>query len=569
MSSLFLAALCVAVRAHNWVNSPSRSEFASTVNPALPSQTGLPHVKVIANQDIQVEWVNGHDSDCYWVLTAEQDSFKNLVKTNTRVLDDFINNAPANQQVPPPARWQKYHRKYDNFNLDNKAGDAFFQAVIKPTDNSANYMVRPDVFEGRFAGVRGGKGADANESLVYQMVYKSGTSCTDNDRRVQYKNAQYPWIIAVHRYRLCTGQASRPDVARLTFPAGTAPGRYVAQWTWRGYYDIVDVEIVAGATPVAKPYGKKIPLPPAGIPAQYRRVDHCVFPDATPAGMCYRIVTDARGCMQMCDRLTELGCHGVAIVPVLHPAGAYQGFKNVSFMPYSFTSTCRQRDIERSANANHFACFAATARPKTDTVDQFYVTNDPQDPAFYSSCMIRIPYRQSMDGPVPTPARTPTWEFNGECVSCEDAKISTYEQAIMQWKPVKTCANCDVERAVAVPPAQVPPIFPLLAPWKARFPKKYCAGFNKNSMSPNNVCANGTSCAVSLRPAGANNADISESDCYALAKSDKRCGKHVLQRPVGGENPTLCICWRGDGGDTPCCGVCSMSNSQSYITYEI
>jgi hypothetical protein len=183
------------------------------VNPALPSQTGLPHVKVVANQDIQVEWVNGHESDCYWVLTSEQDSFKNLLKINTRVLDEYISNAPAAQQVPPPARWQKYHRKYDSVNLDNKAGDSFFQAVIKPTDNNNNYILRPDVFEGRFTGVRGSI-ANANASLVYQMVYKSGTSCTSNDRRVQYKNAQFPWIIAVHRYRLCTGQAGRPDVAR-------------------------------------------------------------------------------------------------------------------------------------------------------------------------------------------------------------------------------------------------------------------------------------------------------------------------------------------------------------------
>jgi hypothetical protein len=52
----------------------------------------------------------------------------------------------------------------------------------------------------------------------------------------------------MHRYRLCTGQANRPDVARITFPDNTPPGKYVAQWQWRGYYDIVDVEIVAGTT---------------------------------------------------------------------------------------------------------------------------------------------------------------------------------------------------------------------------------------------------------------------------------------------------------------------------------
>jgi hypothetical protein len=140
------------VHAHNWVNSPSRSEFASTVNPALPSQTGLPHVKVIAGQDFQVEWVNGHDSDCYWILVPEKDAFKNLLKLNQRAYDDYLDNAPANQQVPPPKRWQKYHRKYNSKTLDNKPGDAFFAAVTTANDNDPNYMLRPDVFDGRFSG---------------------------------------------------------------------------------------------------------------------------------------------------------------------------------------------------------------------------------------------------------------------------------------------------------------------------------------------------------------------------------------------------------------------------------
>jgi hypothetical protein len=127
-------------------------QFASTVNPTLPSQTGVPHARVIANQDVQVEWVNGHDSDCYWILTPATDGIKNLRKTNTALLEDYINNGPAAQQVPPPARWQKYHRKYNNFNLDNKAGDAFFQAAIKPTDNNPQLHSASDNFEGSFSG---------------------------------------------------------------------------------------------------------------------------------------------------------------------------------------------------------------------------------------------------------------------------------------------------------------------------------------------------------------------------------------------------------------------------------
>jgi hypothetical protein len=422
---LLALALLSTTTAHNWVNSMARSGFASTVNPSLPSPTGLVHAKVIAGQDIQVEWVTGHDSDCYWILTSEKDHMKNLAKLNTRALDDYIANAPAAQQVPPPTRWQKYHRKYDQYTLDNQLGDKFFQAIVRASDNDPNFMLRPDSWDGVFQGVKGGKGADANNTLVMQASYFQNTSCALDDRRVQYDNADYPFVIAVHRYRLCTARGTRPDVARLTFPAGTPPGRYIAQWQWRGYYDIVDIEIVAGTTPVAKPYGDRVPLPPAGVPAQYKRVDHCAFPEATPVSKCMRIMTDARACMDMCDRLTEVACSGVAILPILYPSGAYDGFQNVTYFPYDFPNECRRRELERGAQPGHLACYAASARPKTDTQDRVYITADPADPAFYSTCLMRVPHAATQGGATPPVPRTLDWNFNERCISCRDAKIST------------------------------------------------------------------------------------------------------------------------------------------------
>jgi hypothetical protein len=321
-------------------------------------------------------------------------------------------------------------------------------------------LARPDTFEGRFSGAPGGNGATANASLVFQAVYFQNTSCAMNDRRVQYPNP------STRSSSPCTATASAP--ARRIAPTSRAsrsrpalrPGRYVAQWQWRGYYDIVDIEIVAGTTPVVKPYGNKVPAPPAGVPAQYKRVDHCAFPEATPAGKCFRILSDARACLDMCDRLTEFACQGVAIVPVVYPSGAYQGFKNISFMPYEFASNCRKTDIERGATAGHVACFAATARPKTDTVDRIYVTHDPDDPAFYSTCMLRIPYQATAAGPVPVPPRDEDWSFGKKCISCRDAKISTYEQAIMVWNTTTTCANCDVDGVARLPAAELLHLLP-------------------------------------------------------------------------------------------------------------
>jgi hypothetical protein len=238
---------------------------------------------------------------------------KNLAKLNTRALEDYIANAPAAQQVPPPPRWQKYHRKYDSaIHARQQPGDKFFQSITsRASDNDPNFMLasrhvldrcRSQGAPPRWQQVRT---RPTPRSSCRRPTFRTRQLHARRSPRGSTSNPNYPFVIAVHRYRLCAERAGlRPDVARLTFPAGTPPGRYVAQWQWRGYYDIVDIEIVAGTTPVAKPYGDRVPLPPAGVPAQYKRVDHCAFPDATPVSKCMRIMTDARACMDMCDRLT-------------------------------------------------------------------------------------------------------------------------------------------------------------------------------------------------------------------------------------------------------------------------
>jgi len=500
------------------------------------------------------------------------------LKHSNAMLEDFLNNAPPAQQVPPSPRWQKYHRKYNEASLNNKAGDGFFQRIIKKADGNANFIERPETFEGRMTRAPSGNGLTppAKVELFYQMAYFQNSSCTLNDRRVVYSNVKYPWVIGMHRYRLCTGMPNEPDVARVTFPVGTAPGRYVVQWQWRGYYDVIDVEIVAGTTPVALPYGVKVPPPPAGQPAQYKRVDHCAFPDASPVNYCYRMVTDARACMDMCDRVSEIACQGVGIVPVLYPRSAYVGFKNISLLPYDFSQTCRKGDIEKGATANHLACFPARARDKTETTDRFYVTNDPEDPAFYSTCLLRIPYKDSAAGPIAQLPRDPAWQFRSKCIGCEDAQISTLEFALMNWNISSVCANCDVDgpqSVAAVPKADLPQNFnnQSTTPWTKRMPNAYCNGLNGDSnVSANYACTVTTNCILQFRPPGNQNGDVSERDCFQLTKADGRCGPTVFQRKIGDENPSLCWCWRGGtGGDQPCCGDCDVKLSGAYRMYQL
>jgi hypothetical protein len=549
-------------------------QFASTVNPSLPSQTGLPHARVAPGQDFQVEWVNGHDSDCYWVILPEKDHMRNLLKMNTAALEDYINNAPEDQKKSPELRYQKYHRKYNSLTLDNKAGDNFFLKVVGANSSDPNFMPRPVVFEGSMSGAPRTNTAQYNPNLVSMAYYHQNTACTMNDRRTQYTNPKYPAIIAVHRYRLCTGQASRPDVARLSVPKDAKPGRYVAWWSWRGYYDIVDFEVIAGPD-VAEPYGKKVPAPPAGQPAQYKRVDHCVFPQAQPAGKCFRIVTDARACMDMCDRLTEFACHGVGIVPVVYPSAAYPGFRNISLAPFEFTATCNKGSIERNAHRNHLLCFAASAREKTETLDRMYITDDPDDPAFYSTCLIRIPFKDTAAGPVVPVAREPQYMFGKQCISCDQAKASTVERALMVWNITTNCTACEIEQPdfedSPVPARLVAPDFnQTTTPWAGRLGRAFCRGLNEGSnFSANYVCPNATvNCIIGLNPPGASSLDMSERDCQLLAQNDPRCGRWVFMRQRS-QDPSSCWCMRGDGGDTPCCGACDRRNSTQYSLFNI
>ena len=542
------------------------------MNPSLPSQTGLPHVRVAPGQDFQVEWVNGHDSDCYWVILPEKDHQRNLLKMNTAALEDYINNAPEDQKKSPELRFQKYHRKYNSLTLDNKAGDNFFLKVVGVNSSDPNFMPRPPVFEGSLSGAPRMNTPQYNPNAVTMAYYHQNTACTMNDRRTQYTNPKYPAVIAVHRYRLCTGQGGRPDVARLSVPKDAKPGRYVAWWSWRGYYDIVDFEVIAGPD-VAEPYGKKVPPPPAGQAAQYKRVDHCAFPQAEPTGKCFRIVSDARACMDMCDRLTEFACHGVGIVPVVYPSAAYPGFRNVSLAPYEFTSSCNKGNIERGANANHLMCFPAKGREKTETLDRMYITNDPDDPAFYSTCLIRIPFKDAAAGPIVPVPREPQYMFGKKCISCDQAKTSTVEHALMVWNITTNCTACEVEQPnfeeAPVPAALVPPAYDQTkVPWLERVPGKYCYGINQGSnFSTNYKCPNTTvNCLIGLNPPGLSNHDVSEYDCYLLAKANPECGKHVFGRPRASRDFAMCWCWKF-GSSNPafdCCGECDQRNGSDW-----
>jgi hypothetical protein len=71
---------------------------------------------------------------------------------------------------------------------------------------------------------------------------------------------------------------------------------------------------------------------------------------------------------------------------------------------------------------------------------------------------------------------------------------------------------------------------------------------------------------IGLNPPGLSNHDVSEYDCYLLAKANPECGKHVFGRPRASRDFAMCWCWKF-GSSNPafdCCGECDQRNGSDW-----
>jgi len=115
------------------------------------------------------------------------------------------------------------------------------------------YAVRPSQFAGallketginHFSNVYYGKDK-VDPDKVYQYEHHDRDGCLSKDRRIFYNNPKYPWIMGIQIYWQCANDPFHADFSWFSFPAGTAPGRYLIHYRWRGFYDCVDVEVTS------------------------------------------------------------------------------------------------------------------------------------------------------------------------------------------------------------------------------------------------------------------------------------------------------------------------------------
>jgi hypothetical protein len=186
--------------AHNWINSPSRSSAASSIQPCKPSYTGIPHAQVGPGQPFLVEWMNGHGSFAYFAI--QHASNAHFLNSNTyALLDDYIKNAPAGSNVGLKPEFQKLRRKDvvqtdGNLKLVNKTNPIFIE---RPTE---------------FAGQIGNLFFPADEGKPHYL-YQYSPSFIANDVRVSYKSEKYPWLEAVYKFEISIIQAKQPDTTHV------------------------------------------------------------------------------------------------------------------------------------------------------------------------------------------------------------------------------------------------------------------------------------------------------------------------------------------------------------------
>ena len=454
----------------------------------------------------QLNWATGHGGAQYFAIVKAGDEDKLALHTET-LLNDYLALAPEGTSSASPSGWlgdQDIYRRYairysdkkDNRN-DEKAngyvggvvGDprmdrrrccpvgecptcpgrdekTFYQKRIMPGDRG--WIDRPAHFrcarrDGHCRGKTHGQ---------YQWVDNQYR----NDLRAAYQSKKYPWIVGVMRYSIWRSFPADHDAALVHFPSWAQPGKYLIQFSWRGYYDGIDVLLLSQESNDI--YGK-----PSTSHA-WRRVEHCQFQHYTYGTNRHRPKTevlrdgelDPIPCLDyVINNRWGKKMNGVNVVPLTNPPSVrfkndlnipwenpdYTGVTdanspdarspwlawgttasdgNGAFLPEAAAKVKEQyyrqaQNRGTPVNATSMLCYALLFKPNTGVGEAYKTTLDPSDPVFFSTCYFEevtrlfdvdsALIREAMNGGVQGSVAdaTPLMYAFGEnkCMSCASA----------------------------------------------------------------------------------------------------------------------------------------------------
>jgi len=277
--------------------------------------------------------------------------------------------------------------------------------------------------------------------------------------------------------------------------------------------------------------------------------------------------------LDRCDARGTANCYGVNVVPVRAPATAYQGFTtppagdtwlypNVYgsdiYTPWNATTFANTRNVFTSTPTKYL-CYNVMPMAFTDTTDEYTVTNDPEDPIFYSTCFYKLNgnmFADYLSNYTDAPAYV-SWRYNDKCVDCKSSQTNARNDVTPKWTVTDTCVNCDKEPVNLVPEQQPDPI-PIENAVR-------CDGLGGFTRPLHHTCSNTTvgNCVKQLIPVGRTaNHDVSLSECDLLAQRDPSCSSKIMRRV---STPLRCYCYTTQA----CCKECSRRPDATFNMYEL
>jgi len=251
------------------------------------------------------------------------------------------------------------------------------------------------------------------------------------------------------------------------------------------------------------------------------------------------------------------------------PSSAYPGFRapgndtvfpNIFgtdiYVPWSNGFFNNTRGLyTQNAAPTKFMCYGVRPRDFTDTQDEYTISNDPDDPIFYSTCFYRFrgnlfeDYLNNTVGSLNIP-----WKYSSGCIDCKTKAANTDAYNLFpKWTSPDVCVNCDKEPATLTAPTA-----PIVVEAGVR-----CDGSTTGvwSRGSHHTCNNnGTNCWKTLRATGRASASVTLDECRALAEEDSSCSNHFIYRAAS----SACSCYTKDA----CCLSCSRRPDATFTTYE-
>jgi len=408
----------------------------------------MPQAQVAAGQMFPIEWSTGHPGSYYYFVVLKASDEHQIAEHTFDLMDDYIQKAPQDAYIYEAPEYRRMHVSC---------------TYLYPQHNGKKFLDCPEHLHNDGSKYQGGIVANDDPLKIDREAYFGAERATTthfhytdsdlaSDQRVAYNSSDYPWIEAVHKVKINYRNPREWDIAHFSIPARGGGGEYLIHVLWRGYRDVIDVDVLP--QDAVKPYGRP------GQVSRWVKTEHCMYPNYQKNSFTHchylRSGESVAACQNYCEGRSGSRCTALNVVPLHTPAiTAIAGVIPNPEIPWN--KKCKLEDIPGWAKTDDSAmvCYTFEAKEPTDdgfnpeTEDIWYVRDyDDQDPIFYSTCYRRDVVRDFSDN-VPCPLcevtasnTPPQWHFGESCMSCQDAAKQLGEDIVSLPSLSKVCEKC-------------------------------------------------------------------------------------------------------------------------------